>query len=171
MPELIERTHIRSAAPGQAERTVRLDLRRQIAGIEAELGRLFAAAFPKGGIELRVAGPGGPRLLSVEELERTRDALAGRMQEARRALEERSGVELAYRRLIDEMAADPASHRWIRVSNRDIGEPGCRHWHSRPRWGPLGMLLGWWRVKVSSGCPLAGGSGRCRLPQAAALAS
>ena len=22
--------------------------------------------------------------------------------------------------------------------------------------GPLGMLMGWWRVKVSSGCPLAG---------------
>jgi hypothetical protein len=58
------------------------------------------------------------------------------------------------------MAADPAAHKFVRVSNEDIGEPGCRHWHSRPRWGVLGMLLGWWRVKVSSGCPLAKG----RLP-------
>ena len=37
---------------------------------------------------------------------------------------------------------------------RDIGEPGCRDWHVRPRFGLLGMLAGWWRVVVSSGCPL-----------------
>jgi len=55
------------------------------------------------------------------------------------------------------MSADPAGHKWIRVSNEDIGEPGCRHWHSRPRWGLLGMLKGWWRVRVSSGCPLTKG--------------
>ncbi len=26
-----------------------------------------------------------------------------------------------------------------------------------PRWGIIGMFLGWWRVKLSSGCPLATG--------------
>jgi hypothetical protein len=55
------------------------------------------------------------------------------------------------------MTEDPTAYKWIRVSNEDIGEPGCRHWHSRPRWGILGMILNWWRVKVSSGCPLAMG--------------
>jgi hypothetical protein len=25
----------------------------------------------------------------------------------------------------------------------------------RPRWGVLGMLMNWWRVVISSGCPLA----------------
>ena len=55
------------------------------------------------------------------------------------------------------MIAEPAEHRWVMVSNEDVGEPGCRHWHSRPRWGILGMLLGWWRVRLSSGCPLAAG--------------
>jgi hypothetical protein len=39
------------------------------------------------------------------------------------------------------------------VSTEDIGEPGCRHWHVRPRAGVLGMLMRWWRVVVSSGCP------------------
>ena len=39
------------------------------------------------------------------------------------------------------------------VSNEDVGEPGCRDWHVRPRFGLLGMLMRWWRVIVSSGCP------------------
>ena len=52
------------------------------------------------------------------------------------------------------MIADPDHFKWVRVSNEDIGERGCRHWHVRPRWGVLGMLMGWWRVKLSSGCPL-----------------
>ncbi len=43
----------------------------------------------------------------------------------------------------------------MRVSNREIGEPGCGVWHVRPRLGLIGMLMGWWEVKLSSGCPLA----------------
>jgi hypothetical protein len=54
------------------------------------------------------------------------------------------------------MLAEPAAHPWVYISRHDVGEPGCGGWHSRPRLGPLGMLMGWWRVKVSSGCPLAG---------------
>ena len=50
----------------------------------------------------------------------------------------------------------PPSTSGLRISRADVGEPGCGHWHSRPRLGPLGMLMGWWRVKVSSGCPLSG---------------
>jgi hypothetical protein len=53
------------------------------------------------------------------------------------------------------MLLDPASHKFVRVSNEDIGEPGCKHWHVRPRWSFIGMLMGWWRVVISSGCPLA----------------
>ena len=56
------------------------------------------------------------------------------------------------------MLLEPERHKWVRVSNEDIGEPGCKHWHVRPRWGVLGMLMNWWRVKISSGCPLATGS-------------
>ena len=139
------------------ERTARRDLRRQIAAMEAELGRLFGSAFPRKGIEFGVAGMGGPRILSVDELERVRDGLVARLQDVRGRLYDHAYVEEKNRELIEEMTVDPESHKWIRVSNEDIGEPGCRHWHSRPRWGPLGLLLGWWRVKISSGCPLAEG--------------
>lgn len=139
------------------ERASRADLRRQISRMEAELGRLFASAFPRKGIEFGVSAPGGPRLLSVDELEVIRDGLARRIREVRGHLHEHACAEEQSRLLIEEMADDPASHKWVRVSNEHIGEPGCRHWHSRPRWGLLGMLMGWWRVRVSSGCPLAEG--------------
>ena len=133
------------------------DLRRQIAGLERRLGELFASAFPRRGFEWRVGAVGGPRVLSTGELERVRDALALRLRDAQAELGRQADVEEANRGLLERMIADPDEHRWVIVSNQDIGERGCKHWHSRPRWGILGMLMGWWRVRVSSGCPLAGG--------------
>jgi hypothetical protein len=139
------------------ERAARADLRRQIAAMELALARLFGSAFPRTGIEFAVPGMGGPRLLSVDELEQIRDGLAARIQDVCSRLHDSAYVEERNRDLIEEMAADPASYKWVRVNNEDIGEPGCKHWHSTPKWGPIGMLLGWWRVKISSGCPLAEG--------------
>src|SRR4051812_37785194 len=54
------------------------------------------------------------------------------------------------------MMLAPEKHKWMRIGNEDIGEPGCKYWEVRPRYGLIGMLMGWWRVKISSGCPLAG---------------
>jgi hypothetical protein len=136
------------------ERVVRHDLRRQIASLERRLGELFASAFPRQGFEWRVGAVGGPRVLDSAELERVRDALVVRIREAEAELGRRGKLEEENRGLLEELIADPDRHHWVRVSNEDIGETGCRHWHSRPRWGVLGMLLGWWRVKLSSGCPL-----------------
>jgi hypothetical protein len=63
------------------ERAARADLRRQIAAMELALARLFGSAFPRKGIDFAVPGMGGPRLLSVDELEQVRDGLAARIQE------------------------------------------------------------------------------------------
>ncbi len=139
------------------ERPARHDLRRQIGLLEKRLGELFASAFPRQGMEWRVGAIGGPRVLGVAELERVRDALAARLHEAQAELGRRGQIEEQNRGLVEAMIAEPQRYRWVRVSNEDVGEPSCRHWHSRPRWGILGMLLGWWRVKLSSGCPLAKG--------------
>lgn len=137
------------------ETAARRTLRDQVAKLESELSAAFVAAYPRTGIDFRVTGRGGPRMLSLGELERLRDDLAHRLHETRRTLDDRAELESRHRLLIEEMLRNPARYKWVRVSNEDIGEPGCRHWHVRPRLGLVGMLMGWWRVKISSGCPLA----------------
>jgi hypothetical protein len=138
------------------ERAARRTLLDQVAQLEGELSQLFCSTWPRRDFEWAVAGRGGPRLLSLAELEELRDDLVARVQYSRRALSDRTYVEEQNRRLIEEMLLEPGRHKWRRVASEDIGEPGCRTWHVRPRWSFLGMLLGWWRVVISSGCPLSG---------------
>jgi hypothetical protein len=96
----------------------------------------------------------------MADLEQIRDRLAGRLAENRSLLGDRTYVEARNRRLIEEMMLDPAAHKWMRIGNEHIGEPGCKYWEVRPRLGIIGMMMGWWRVKISSGCPLALPRGR-----------
>ena len=139
------------------ERRARQQLRQQIARLEAELSGLFGEAFGHTEVPHRVeAISAQPRLLDLGELETLRDELADRAAEARQALVERQRLEDETRELVERMLAAPQDFKWVRVSREDLGLPGCGHWHSRPRLGPIGMLMGWWRVKISSGCPLSG---------------
>jgi hypothetical protein len=135
------------------EAAARRSLRGQIARLERELAAMFTSAHPRQGLQWRVGSPGGPRLLGVGELEILRDDLAARLEDTRQTLSDRTRVERGNVRRIDQMVAAPERHKWVRISNEDIGEPACKHWHSRPRFGLIGMLMGWWRVKISSGCP------------------
>ncbi len=65
------------------------------------------------------------------------------------------GVELteAGRALLEDARADPRRHKWLRIPRAALGERGCGAYEVRPRVGLLGMLAGWWEVKLSSGCP------------------
>jgi hypothetical protein len=154
-----ERFDAALAAAGTPVRTetddasARRSLRDQIARLERDLAALFTSAYPRRGLEWSVRSPGGPRLLDVAALEALRDELVVRVEDSRRTLRERTYVEERNRERIEEMITNPARFKWVRISNADIGEPGCKFWHSRPRLGPIGMLMGWWRVKISSGCP------------------
>jgi hypothetical protein len=157
MPDLLARDSLIGLHTGVDERLARAELRRQIARLERELAGLFAEAFGRVEIEHRVAPLAAqPRVLDLGELERLRDELADRVAEARSTLRERARVEAGNRELLRQMLAAPADFKWVQVSRDDLGLPGCGHWHSRPRLGPIGMLMGWWRVRISSGCPLAG---------------
>ena len=132
------------------ERAARRDLRDQIARLERELAEALAAGFPRR--EPARAGrsssaQAGPRLLTLGQLERIRDELVERVESLR--------SNPAADRL-EQMLLAPERHRWEIVTSADLGEPGCRHWQVRPRLGLVGMLMGWWRVKISSGCPLPG---------------
>jgi hypothetical protein len=143
--------------PAIDEAGARRTLRRQVALLERDITDLACSAWPRTDLVPRRVAGGSAALLSLGELEALRDELSHGLAEARHRLSERAAVEEDNRRLMEEMLADPAGHRWVRVSHRDIGECGCRDWHVRPRFGLLGMLAGWWRVVVSSGCPLQPG--------------
>ena len=157
MPALLQRDQLTGFDAGIDERQARLQLRRQIGRLEAELSSLFGEAFGHTEVPHRIdAAAAAPRVLGLGELEAVRDRLATRVGEARQALVERRQAEDESRELVERMLAAPADYKWVRVSRQDLGLHGCGHWHSRPRLGPIGMLMGWWRVKVSSGCPLAG---------------
>ena len=146
------------------EAAIRRQLRDQVARLESELGALFCSTYPRTGFEWNVPAHGGPRLLSLAELEKVRDDLADRLQHNRRVLGDRTYVEELHRRRIEEMMLAPEEHKWVRVRNEDIGERGCKQWHVLPRFGLIGMLMNWWRVKISSGCPLAMGRGASPRP-------
>jgi hypothetical protein len=157
MSNLLERDRIETLGTPVDERPARAELRRQIARLERELGALFGEAFGRVELERRpLPDHGQARILDLGELERVRDGLAAQAEDARAALARRGQVETANRDLLRQMLAMPENFKWVVISRADLGEPGCGTWHSRPRLGPIGMLMGWWRVKVSSGCPLSG---------------
>ncbi len=147
------------------ELAARRSLRSQIARLERELAAAFVTAYPMGGLERTPVEPHrDPRLLDLGELERVRDELAERLRSARVTIAERADVQAAHRLLLERMLLEPGKHRFVRVARSDVGEPGCGVWQVRPRLGLIGMLMGWWQVKLSSGCPLAGGRGDAPRP-------
>ena len=81
-------------------------------------------------------------MLGLGELERVRDELATRVAEARLASRARRRWRPRNRELLRADARRPRRLKWVRVSRHDVGEPGCGTWHSRPRFGMLGMLMG-----------------------------
>ena len=155
------------------EALARRTLRAQIARLEAELAAqqastrrpaTFAELVGRGGASAgaasRLAGGEGtaasrttPRLLSLGELEAERDRLAAALHAERARTAAAADRQEGFRQLRERMLLVPAAHPHVRVTNADIGEPGCHDWHVRPRFGLLGMLMRWWRVRISSGCP------------------
>ena len=146
--------------PQRDEFAARRTLRVQISRLERDLADAFVTAYPLGGFHhAPVEARRDPRLLDLGELERVRDELAERLRAARVTIAERADVQTANRLHLERMMLEPAKHRFASVSCRDLGEPGCGIWRVRPRLGLIGMLMGWWLVKLSSGCPLPRGRG------------
>lgn len=141
------------------ERAARRSLRVQVKRLECQLADTLIAAFPRAGVDVAVAAHGGPRLLGLAELELLRDDLAEKLRRAQEVVRERGAEEERNRDLLERMLRDPERYKFARLPNRDLGESGCGVWEVRPRLGIIGMLAGWWHVKLSSGCPLAAAPG------------
>jgi hypothetical protein len=149
-------------APGRGldrdERQARQALRRQIARLELRLAEAVALDLSRGArgrtdSDVAEHERGAvPRLLGLGALERRRDELVARLAE----VDDRRDAERENRELLAAMYRDPAAHRGVRLETADLAERGCRVYEVRPRFGLIGLLGGWWRVKVSSGCPLSG---------------
>ena len=138
------------------EGLARRALRDQIARLERQLAETQFSAFPHTVLDTAVPTAGrGPRLLGLEELEAHRDALQAKVREARRAHERRGLEQERNRVLLERMLLEPRKHKFARLHRADVGMGGCGAYQVRPRLGLIGMLMGWWHVKLSSGCPLA----------------
>jgi hypothetical protein len=146
------------------ERAARRSLRDQIAKLERDLVVTATSVYPRLALP-SVPGRAGPRLLSLGELEAVRDDIADRLADLRAERAAVADDQAGKRVLIERMLLDPGQYRYVRVTNAEIGEPGCKSWHVRPRLGIVGMLAGWWHVKISSGCPLAWGPWRQPRPR------
>jgi hypothetical protein len=141
-------------ATHDGELVAREALRAQVSKLERELSGLVAHTFPH-------ISPGdsggevfsGPRLLTLAELERLRDRLALRVGEVRDQVAERAALEGRSRALLERMKLEPGRYKFARVPVADLGDGHCGVWEVRPRLGLIGMLAGWWQVKLSSGCP------------------
>jgi hypothetical protein len=130
------------------ETAARRSLIAQIARLEGELARTLASTYPRIVATGPPIGHGGPRLLDLQRLEVTRDALAARVSEVTRRAAEQERAQAQARARLDDMRAHPERHKGERITAAELGVHGCMVYSVRKR-----VLSGWWRVKVSSGCP------------------
>lgn len=141
--------------PSQSTAALKRELRDQIGRLEREIAA-YAWHDPRQPAPKRpaTAVPVG-RVIGVEELERTRAELIDRLRRLRGEAAQRAQDQEEAREHIESMTADPAAHRWEIITSEQTGDPGCKNWRVVPAFGPVGAIMGWWRLKVSSGCPLA----------------
>jgi hypothetical protein len=139
------------------ERAAKESLRAQVTRLERQLAQIVVAGYPHipaaASPLVRGERASGPHLLTLGELERQRDALVLRVREQRQRTAARAGREHCARALLQAMHLEPGRYKFVRLRVADLGEGGCGVWEVRPRLGIIGMLAGWWQVKLSSGCP------------------
>lgn len=137
-------------APEVDAKTRRRELRHEIAAAEKEIAG-YAAHDRREAPVQRVpsAGPTA-RMTSVEDLERVRDGLVERLTRLRGEAEVRGVREQRAKGHVEDMVRDPRAHRGEVATVAGDGPSGPSTWRVVPRYGPVGAILGWWRVEVRS---------------------
>jgi hypothetical protein len=152
MPALLIDTRRTTAPAPPAERSARAQLRRQIARLERDLSQALVDVPPEPGSPAASSRRGG-RLLCLAELEIERDRLVDGLSRARGRTVIRDREHSVARARLEAMLVEPRRFKFARVSLAALGQPGCGVYQCQPRLGLVGMLAGWWEVKLSSGCP------------------
>ncbi|MHB1539141.1 MAG: hypothetical protein ACYCUM_03415 [Solirubrobacteraceae bacterium] len=144
-------------APADQQLAAKRSLKMQIARLEAQLSALLLAGLPHLPAPRAREGTGStpPRIATLAQLERRRDTLVAHVRHTQTAAAARIDHEREARALLRAMQLEPGRYKFFALRAADVGEAGCGVWHVRPRLGIVGMLAGWWQVKLSSGCPLA----------------
>ena len=106
-------------ATEDGERAARRSLRAQIAKLERELSLVVLNTFPHispADGELAAAPAGaGPMLQSLEQLERSRDRLAGRVSELQALAADRADHERRAREQLERMRLEPGRYKFVRL--------------------------------------------------------
>lgn len=136
----------------RAEAIARKNLKQQIKRQEALLAQAVCSAFPEK-LQLEHSRSRGARLRSLGELEEIRDHLIEQNRSAQNQLNQLKTSQQAAKLQLQQMLQNPGAHRGIRISQKEMGEPGCGVYRVAPRLGIVGRMMGWWQVKMSSGCP------------------
>ena len=150
LPERPPRRRDQRGPPGS-------ELRRQIARLEAELASYPRDLQPPPEPEVRPHHGAPDRQRRRARAHPRRAARPAWRAVAQADAKRERGSDGAARSASSEMVREPEANKWSWVSSEETGEPGCKEWRVTPRYGPVGAAMGWWRVKVSGGCPLAGG--------------
>lgn len=140
------------------EAAARATMRAQLRHLERELAQLTTDAFADPGDRRPIAPTAGTpshraHLPTFAELEAQRDLLVARVAEARAHRAVRRAEVEQTQAFLEEVRRAPEQHPYVRIPKADLGEPGCGSYQVRPKRGIIGMLAGWWQVKLSSGCP------------------
>ena len=135
--------------PGGDAAALRRELRSQIAWLEGELGTYAWQDRLEPPPEGPLTAAPVARVADVEALTLIRTNLIDRLRRLRGEAERRGEAQRDARRQLTEMLSDPSGHAWEVVAAEDAGDGSGREWRVVPRFGPLGAILGWWRVKVT----------------------
>ena len=148
------RSHCRTEVD---EAAARRTLREQIARLESELGALFCSTFPRTGFDWGVPSARRPaRAVAAPSSSDIRDELADAARSttassSATAPTSRSSTAAASRRCCSTPPSTSGSASRTRTSASAAASSGT----SARASASLGMLMNWWRVRISSGCPLA----------------
>ena len=147
-----------SASSTSTRRPRARDAARADRRLERQLSDALVTAFPHDGAR-RPRSPRAGRPAAARPRRARGPARRARAPSSREArTRARASAAPSARRnrvLLERMLLEPKPLQVRPPAPRRRRQGGCGAYQVRPRLGLIGMLMGWWQVKLSSGCPVS----------------